>query len=129
MRRRRLEPMPTPGLEAVMEQDLDAKNLALADLIRKLESAIGPLLEAANQRDSARFSALLARNEEQTKQLLQRLEAGERDRLSAEQRATLKRLLATREEVQQQVASWADHVKEELKALSHSSKLHRQYKG
>ncbi|WP_168209752.1 flagellar protein FliT [Chromobacterium paludis] len=112
-----------------MEQDLDAKNLALADLIRKLESAIGPLLEAANQRDSARFSALLARNEEQTKQLLQRLEAGERDRLSAEQRATLKRLLATREEVQQQVASWADHVKEELKALSHSSKLHRQYKG
>ncbi|WP_158253654.1 flagellar protein FliT [Chromobacterium alticapitis] len=103
--------------------------MELADLIRELESAVGPLRQAACDRESSRFYELLTSNEERTGLLLRRLEAEGRDQLSPEHRSALRRVLASREEIQQLVAEWAEHVKDELKALSHSAKLNRRYKG
>lgn len=100
----------------------------LANLIDQLEPLTKQLLEAANQRERPRFVELFTLHEGYTHQLLQRLEAGERDKLSPEQRDALKRVLVLRLEVQTQIASWADQVKHELRALSQSSKLNRQYK-
>ncbi|MGY8627795.1 flagellar protein FliT [Chromobacterium violaceum] len=102
---------------------------ALAELIEQLEPLTRELLEAANLRDRPRFSSLYGRSEAHVQQLLKTLEQEGRDQLSDEQREVLHRVLIVREETQRQLANWAGQVKDELRTLSQSSKLNRQYKG
>ncbi|AXE29224.1 hypothetical protein DK842_04415 [Chromobacterium phragmitis] len=102
---------------------------AQAKLIEELESLTRELLEAATRRDRPRFSALYERSEAGVSQLLKELGDNGRDSLSETQRETLRRVLIVREEAQQQVSGWAKQIKAELRVLSQSSKLNRQYKG
>ena len=106
-----------------------AKNAALANLIEELEPLTRQLLEAANLRDRPRFSQLYGQSEASVQRLLKELEQGGRDSLSEEQREALRRVLIVREETQLQLSGWAHQVKDELRSLTQSSKLHRQYKG
>ncbi|OHX12821.1 hypothetical protein BI347_04385 [Chromobacterium sphagni] len=100
----------------------------LAELINSLEPLAQQTLEVARNHERRRFVELYRRQEAYTQQLLKRLEAGERQSLNAEQRDTLRRVLALRGQIQQQMAGWAEQLKHELQALRQSSKLNRQYK-
>ncbi|AVG14553.1 flagellar protein FliT [Pseudogulbenkiania ferrooxidans] len=102
----------------------------LPALIDELEPLSRQMLEAASKRDHPRFTELHGRSESGVQQLLKQLESEEaRSSLSEEQRETLRRVLIVREETQRQLANWAGQVKSELRTLSQSSKLRRQYKG
>ncbi|MGC0153902.1 flagellar protein FliT [Chromobacterium vaccinii] len=111
-----------------MERQFAMTTAGLAELIDALEPLATQLLEAANKQERSSFIELYRRHEGYTQQLLRRLEAGERQRLSEPQRETLRRVLALRGQIQQRIAGWAEQVKGELRALSQSSKLNRQYK-
>ncbi|KUM04976.1 flagellar protein FliT [Chromobacterium subtsugae] len=111
-----------------MEQQFAMSAEGLADLIDALEPLAAQTLEVARSHDRPRFVELYRSQEAYTQQLLKRLEAGESQQLSGAQRDTLRRVLGLRVQTQQQIASWAEQVKHELRALSQSSKLSRQYK-
>ncbi|WP_434632947.1 flagellar protein FliT [Chromobacterium sp. CV08] len=111
-----------------MERQFAMTAAGLAELIDALEPLATKLLEAAGKQERPSFIELYRHHEAYTQQLLRRLEAGERQHLTDRQRETLQRVLALREQIQQRIAGWAEQVKGELRALSQSSKLNREYK-
>ncbi|UTH76715.1 hypothetical protein [Chromobacterium sp. IIBBL 290-4] len=101
----------------------------MAQLIDALEPLAVQLLKLAGERDRVAFAKLYEQHEGYTHQLLGRLEAGENKKLSATQREALKRVLGLRSQIEQQIALWAEQLKNDLLSLNQSSKLMREYKG